>query len=94
MELNEQEAHCIARLLQSALFGKSIFDGCFYCKHQCGNKLPMFQAIRDRLTEETAVDIDPIYYGEIPNSDFPYLKFLKNSNEHATAYFRERFSGT
>ena len=32
MELNEKEAHCVARLLQGALFGKSYLDGCDYCK--------------------------------------------------------------
>lgn len=35
--LTEKEAHCIARLLQGAVFGKngSVFDGCAFCKFQC-----------------------------------------------------------
>lgn len=38
MELNEQEAHCIARLLQGAWYGETSWDGCSYCKFQCTTK--------------------------------------------------------
>ncbi|MBQ9487748.1 MAG: hypothetical protein IJU91_08140 [Selenomonadaceae bacterium] len=40
MELTEQEAHCVARLLQGAIFGNegALFNGCAFCKFQCGNK--------------------------------------------------------
>ena len=30
MELNEREAHCVARLLQGAIFGNDATDGCFF----------------------------------------------------------------
>ena len=93
MELNEQEAHCIARLLQSALFGKDIFDGCDYCKFQCykqGNRLKMFDELRGRLTVETGVDVSPIVDTSFVNAHFPYHKFLVNSNEEFKAGFREK----
>ena len=92
MELNEQEAHCVARLLQSLWYGQGALDGCGYCKYQCGEKLPMFHAIKKRLTDETGVDVSPIVYGELPDSKFPYLKFLKNANETALNYFRTYFT--
>ena len=97
MELNEQEAHCIARLLQSALFGKDIFDGCDYCKVQCykegDHSRLMFTKIKKRLTDETGVDLSPIVGGgSLINSDFPYHKFLIKSNENAKEYFRKRLA--
>ena len=96
MELNEQEAHCIARLLQSALFGKSIFDGCNYCKVQCykedNRRFNMFAELRVRLTEETGVNLDRMVGGDLINSDFPYFKFLKAANDEIKIYFRDRFS--
>ena len=97
MELNEREAHCIARLLQGAWFGKSKFDGCNYCKYQCYKDddkcgLHGFDNIKKRLTEETGVDLSPDASSFLLDSDFPYHKFLKNSNEEIRKYFRERFS--
>ena len=84
MELNEREAHCVARLLQSAWFGNGQFDGCKYCKYECvaadnPDSLSGFNNIRRRLTEF------------IYDSEFPYHKFLKNANEKAKNYFRHRF---
>lgn len=35
MELSEREAHCMARLLQGAWFGKRMLDACNYFKVQC-----------------------------------------------------------
>ena len=41
MELTEKEAHCVARLLQGAIYGGgghcfgNPFDGCFFCKYNC-----------------------------------------------------------
>ena len=94
MELNEQEAHCVARLLQSALYGKGILDGCLFCKYRCDvndGRLKMFGAIKDRLTGETGVDLSPITGGDLLGSEFPYFKFLKNANEEVKEYFRNRF---
>ena len=90
MELNEREAHCIARLLQGALFA-DMLDGCSYCKYTCGEKLPMLDEIRDRLTEETGVDLGVVDSGNLPHSDFPFGRFLKNSNEQAKQYYRDLF---
>ena len=62
MELSEQEAHCVARLLQASLYGgddKNFgcpLDGCQYCKVQCykqGEHSPIFSHLRKRFTEET-----------------------------------------
>ena len=97
MELNEREAHCIARLLQGAWYGKHSFDACKYCKFQCykdnaEKRLSSFDDIRKRLTEETGVDLSPDVNSFLLDSYFPYHKFLKNSNEEIRKYFRERFS--
>ena len=96
MELNEREAHCVARLLQSAWFGNGQFDGCKYCKYVCvaadnPDSLSGFNNIRKRLTEETGVDLTLTVGGFIYDSEFPYHKFLKNANEKAKNYFRHRF---
>ena len=97
MELSEREAHCVARLLQGALFGKDIFDGCAYCKFQCykdseEHHLTMFRAIKERLTEEVGVDLGLEASAFLINSDFPYHKFLKNANPEIKEYFRTRFA--
>ena len=72
MELSEQEAHCVARLLQASLYGgddKNFgcpLDGCQYCKVQCykqGENSSIFSHLRKRFTEETGVDISTEIYG-------------------------------
>ena len=93
MELNEQEAHCIARLLQGGWFAGHPIDACQYCKYQCykdETKRRMFYTIRERLTKETGVDLGYMSH-EFYNSEFDYKRFLKNSNEEAQNYFREYF---
>ena len=102
MLLSENKAHCIARLLQAALFGGDDkhfgcpFDGCQYCKVQCykqgDNRFPLFESLRSRLMEETGVDVGIAHYDTIPNSNFPYKKFLKNANEEIKDYFRKEFA--
>ena len=97
MYLSEQEAHCVARLLQGAWYGKNSLDACNYCKFQCckddaEKKLIGFENIRKRLTEETGVDLSPETGAFLIDSDFPYHKFLKNSNVEIRKYFRERFN--
>lgn len=93
MELNEQEAHCVARLLQGALLGENTLDGCDHCKNRCyENRWDMFYAIRKRLSEETGVELGAFQYGTLPHSDFPYGMFLKNASEKAKAYYRARFN--
>ena len=94
--LTEQEAHCIARLLQSALYGgeANILAGCTFCRYPCrteGKRCSNFNMIRDKLTQTTGVDVTPMLYGDLPHSDFPYKKFLKNANQEAKEYFRNFF---
>lgn len=90
MELSEQEAHCIARLLQSALHAgdEGIMTGCSYCKYNCGSRLPMFYTIKRRLTEETGVDVQGQFGGTMPTDNFPHLTFLKNSNQKIQEYYQ------
>ena len=101
MELSEKEAHCVARLLQASLYGDDDKEfgcplgGCQYCKVQCYKQdetLPMFRNLIKRFTEETGVDVGIEIYGTLPNSKFPYKKFLKNANAEIIDYFRNRFS--
>ena len=94
MELSEQEAHCIARLLQGGWFAKHPIDACAFCKYQCRkDDAPhdMSSAMRKRLTEETGVDLGFVSH-EFYGSDFDYKRFLKNANEEAKNYFREYFT--
>ena len=91
MELNEQEAHCVARLLQSAFCGDEIYVGCDYCKFRCEHVLAKSDAIRKRLTEETGVDLTMKDCGRLPQSNFQHGKYLKNANEDVKKIYRERF---
>lgn len=97
MVLNEQEAHCLARLIQSAAYGKDegIFVGCNYCKYKCWqsgeNIAPGFNEICQKLMIETGVDLTPSQHGGFYLQGFPYKKFLKNANEESKTYFRNFF---
>lgn len=101
MVLSEQEAHCVARLLQASLYGgddKNFgcpLDGCQYCKVQCYKQdetLPMFRHLKAKFSKETGVDVGIGIYGTLPNSKFPYKKFLKNTNAEVIEHFRNFFS--
>ena len=93
MELNEQEAHCIARLLQGAIFADDALIGCQYCKFECGVKLPVLQTIRKRLTEETGVDLGSMARGALPDDNFPHSTFLKNSNSRIVQHYLHVVNG-
>ena len=93
MELSEKEAHCVARLLQGAIYGNGIWAGCGYCKFQCRNgkwRLPGFDDITERLTQETGVDL--IRGCNMYNFEnaHPHLRFLKNSNAETKRWVREQ----
>lgn len=70
-ELSERDLHCMARLLQSALFapkGENIFYGCRFCKFssECRKALIKHEKmgvdyLRVKLRELTAVDLDMLY---------------------------------
>nr|DAZ68648.1 MAG TPA: hypothetical protein [Caudoviricetes sp.] len=104
MELTKREAHCIARLLQSAIFSPDheIFAGCRFCKYQCVKDagkwddknmvdLPVYDAVMRRLMIQTGVDVGPMVYGYLEPGGMPYKKFLKNSNEGIKEFFRNQF---
>lgn len=94
MELNEQEAHCIARLLQGGFFAKHPLDACQFCKYQCyknEKERQMFYTIRERLTKETDVDLGYYGFGSLYGSTFEYHRFLKNTNEETREYFKNYF---
>ena len=93
MELDEREAHCVARLIQGALFGEhNLFDGYNYCKYRCDKHTnlakSMYARIRKRLTEETGVDLDfTLLDKTLAHFDFPQHKFLANANPEVMKYF-------
>ena len=91
MELNERESHCVARLLQGAMFGNSIDDGCQFCKFRCERVVDMTREIRKRLTDETGVDLSLMTHGTEPLSKFPLGKFLINANADIKKVYREFF---
>ena len=65
---------------------------CQYCKYQCYKADKGIEQIRKRLSDETGVDLGAATAGQfLLESDFPYLKFLKNSNDEIKEYYRERF---
>ncbi|MBE6105972.1 hypothetical protein [Anaerovibrio lipolyticus] len=99
MELNHIDAHCIARLLQMAVFGKglSILNACQYCHYPChklnktGEPATRFNDVMLQLQNETGVDLSPGIYGSLEPHGFPYKKFLKNANEEVKEHFRNFF---
>ena len=95
MELTEKESHCIARLLQGAIFGESVLNGCTFCKFRCSTEsdpAPHLDELRQKLWIETGVDLR---FGsgkdKLPYSKFPYKRFLRASNEETIDYFRNFF---
>lgn len=96
MELSKEEAHCLARVFQSLLYGghKKFFEGCTFCKYPCRNAVDpvnRFTVILHKLEEESGVDLKPCVYGKLQHDGFPYKKFLKNANEQAATFFRNFF---
>lgn len=94
MELNEKEAHCVARLLQGALFGDTLFDGCIFCKFKCSvdnDPAPHLDNIRKKFMDSTQVDLGYTHYKDFVKSDFPYKRFLKHSNDDIKQNIREYF---
>lgn len=97
MELSNKEAHCLARVLQSVLYGghSRPFDGCMFCLHPChtlDQPTPRFDTLLHRLGNETGVDLQPGIYGALRSGGFPYKKFLKNANLKVKDFFRNFFT--
>lgn len=103
MELTEKEAHCVARLLQGAIYGDTLWRGCEYCKYQCRRFLPKksephtqnlqlqtYESLLARLTQETGVDLGSAVDIEyVKHGFFPVNKFLINSNDEIKEYMRK-----
>jgi hypothetical protein len=93
-EFTEKELHCIARLLQGAIYGEhNVFDGCAFCKYNCqieGDPNPDYEKTLEKLTRVTGVNLLPMC-STLFHSKFPYKKFLKNANENVKEYFRNYF---
>ncbi len=104
VKFTEQESHCIARMLQGAVYGENFLSGCSFCKFQCSlvsrskysekiySQQPRWRQILDKLTKKTGVDCGVMDEGNLYGSQFPYKRFLKNSNAEAEEYFRNYFS--
>lgn len=96
MELTEKEAHCVARLLQSATNSDNILNGCTFCKYQCRTDkkiAPRYQEILQKFQKETGVDLSDDSFGFLPYSNFPYKKFLINANDAVIEGFKNYFTG-
>ena len=96
MELNEKEAHCIARLLQGAIYGnsKNVFDGCQFCKFKCRTEkdpAPFFNEIMYKLRRYTGVYLGAGSSYKWTHLDFPYERFLINSNEEMQEKLKDYF---
>ena len=98
MELNEKEAHCVARLLQGGFYGNNVLNGCTFCKFKCrpqlidDEEISMERKIREKFMTETGVDLTQSIPYDIVFSEFPYKKFLKNSNEGIKEHLRKAFA--
>lgn len=95
VELSDKEAHCVARLLQSFLFGDYVGDGCQFCKFKCRTEkdpAPHLDEIRIKLMHETGVDLGWGGAAALRPDSFPYRRFLRNSNDEIKEKLRKYFS--
>ena len=93
-KFTEKELHCIARLLQGAIYGEhNVFDGCAFCKFNCAttnDPNPDYDKLLKKLTAITGVDLSP-NQARLIHSRFPYRKFLRNANDKIKSYFKNYF---
>lgn len=62
--VSEKDLYCIAKILQSSIYGENQFDGCQFCKYQCHIKFenqimdlaPNYEKVIFRLQDITGVD--------------------------------------
>lgn len=62
--VSEKDLYCIAKILQSSIYGENQFDGCQFCKHQCHIKsenqitdlAPNYEKVIFWLQDITGVD--------------------------------------
>ena len=91
----EKESHCVARLLQGAIFGESLLTGRAFCKFRCSTRedpAPCLDSLREKLWTATGVDLR-LASGKdtLPYSNFPYKRFLRAANNEVISYFRSFF---
>ena len=102
IKFNEKEAHCIARILQGAIYAKDFLAGCSFCKFPCKlvrhnhrdevlQQEQRWRQILNKLTEKTGVDCGIMESENLYGSEFPYKRFLRNANDEAKDYFRNYF---
>ena len=65
--------------------------GVFFCKYPCEHEAVFAREIRNRLTEETGVDLGIMEAGGLPKSDFPHGRFLRNAHENTKKLYRDSF---
>ena len=73
VSISDKDIYCVAKLLQSGIYGANQFDGCQFCKYQCHTKndlAPNYEKVIFRLQDITGVDFG-IW-------DKPVLDRLKN----------------
>ena len=92
MDLTAKDLHCVARLLQGAIYGErgNTFDGCAFCKYRCRNEkdpAPYFEEIMHKLAKLTGVALSAKHGQKLPFPHFPYDRFLINANDEIKAYF-------
>ena len=94
MELDEREAHCLARLIQGALHGDSIFDCCAFCRYPCYDLARdkmysswFYKEIFYKLEAATGVSLGALV-SEKDDGEFesPFDRFLINANPKARAF--------
>ena len=63
-DLTDQDIYCIARIIQSAIFGDNMMHGCQYCRYlkECVNSLAVggcmhIDDVRKKLGEITKLDL-------------------------------------
>lgn len=91
IKLTDKDLHCIARLIQSAMFSKGAFSACMFCKYEeeC-DTAEHSDVIRKKLMDETGVDLG-VWDISLHSGAFPYRRFLKNSNEKTKVHFKKYF---
>ena len=96
-QLSEKDLHCIARMLQSALFADNIFYGCNFCnyKNECftGNIFDMNDTnVRKKLQEITGVDLGPQFNRNNPETKFEELIAIKKELQDIKGIMESNFA--
>lgn len=76
IQVEQKDLYCMARLLQSSLYGPNAIYGCLTCKFKCSTDVsfPNFEKVLFRLQDLTGVDMS-IY-------QIPFEERFKNEKSH------------